>query len=385
MNPLGLVKKIKKKVKKTVKKVGESVGVDKTIKAAVKGGRKLYSATAPFNPALLGAGGFLQPGQLGIKNKENQALFDKSQQGTRIVGGALLGGAALSGMGAGAAGTAGTTGATGAGSVGGAGTFGTGLTSPYGYASGVLGSTGSGIGTAASAAGGGSFFSGLGGLGTAKGLLAGGSILAPMLMGNKMPVNTKPSGPMDMSAGNFSWGGSGGNMTAGQGLNYNQGSPGFDMNGNYSPGGSPESLQLAYLQQMMKTGGLTPEARMSRENRAKQNIRGAQADRGMFNSGLAVRQESEILPEIQAQMDQQDFSNLGQMYGMLDPMASRNFAGNQANLDRIYGLQRDRNQYLFGGAGREDEQDFLARMNYQNQQNQMWNNIGAAGMNYFLS
>lgn len=370
MNPLGLLKKIRKKVKKTVKKVGEKVGVDKTIKSAVKGGRKLYSATAPFNPALLGAGSFLQPGQLGIKNKDNAKLFDRSQQGTRIVGGALLGGAA-------------------AGAFGGAGA-GAGLAPGSNMAGYGLGAQGLPLGGNPVGAGG--FFSGLGGV---KSLLAGGALVAPALMGNKMPSpNTGNSGPMDMSAGNFDWnpGGSGsGNMTAGNGLNYNQGSSGFDMNGNYSPapggagGASPESLQLAYLKEMMQRGGLTPEARTSRENRAKQNIRGAQADRGMFNSGLAIRQEGEMMPEIQAQMDQQDFGNLGQMYGMLDPMASRNFAGNQANLDRIYGLQRDRNQYMFGGSRQEDEQDFLARMNYQNQQNQMWNNIGAAGMNYFLS
>lgn len=375
MNPLGLVKKIRKKAKKTVKKVGEKVGVDKTIKSAVKGGRKLYSATAPFNPALLGAGSFLQPGQLGIKNKANQRLFDMSQKGTRIVGGALLGGTLASGAAPGA---------------------GTSVIGGLKAAHGATGATAAAMD--AGAAGGGSFFSGLGGLGTAKGLLAGGAILAPMLQGKPENPNRSAGGPMNMSAGDFSWNpsGGGGNFTAGQGLTYNTGGGyGLDLPSSYGSG-SPESLQLAYLQQMMQSGGLTPELRAQRKNRAVQDIRSAQADRGMFNSGLALRQEAEMMPEIESQLDDVDFSRYGTMFNMLDPMGQRRFQSGmadkemafqagQADLERRYGLQRDRNKYLFGGSAQEDEQDFLARMNYQDQQSKMWQNIGAAGANYFLS
>lgn len=258
----------------------------------------------------------------------------------------------------------------------------------------TLGAEGLGVGAGAAAGTGGSM---LGGLGGVKTMLAGASILGPMLSRPANP-NTE-SGGIEQVPGNYNFypgGSSSFNEAGGGGQTFgNSGSMGGGMySGGFDPN-SPQSLQLDMIRKQMDSAGVSPEAQSFQRNQALQGIRGAQADRGMFNSGLGMQQESLLMPQIDQQFQQQRFSNLGSLYSQLNPMSQMAFQGGQnamdrnfnygmSNLDKQYGLQRQYNDIASGNVNREDTQNFNARQNYNTQIGNMWNNLGNAGFNYLL-
>ncbi len=84
--------------------------------------------------------------------------------------------------------------------------------------------------------------------------------------------------------------------------------------------GALEEEQLGLLREGREIAGISPEARKLMAERAKEQLRGAQAERGIFQSGVSAAQEAELLPLIEAQMQQQQIANIGSLVGGFNPL-----------------------------------------------------------------
>lgn len=72
--------------------------------------------------------------------------------------------------------------------------------------------------------------------------------------------------------------------------------------------GQLQDIQLAALGQARELGGITPEAQRLMMQRALEGIRSAQAERGIFESGVGAQLEAETLPLIEQQLRQQQMA-----------------------------------------------------------------------------
>ena len=93
--------------------------------------------------------------------------------------------------------------------------------------------------------------------------------------------------------------------------------------------GQFQDVQSSLLGQAQGLAGLSPEAQRLMMQRSKEGIRSAQAERGIFDSGVGAQFEAESLPLIEQQLRQQQFNAMmglaqgynpllqsqGQMYG----------------------------------------------------------------------
>lgn len=75
---------------------------------------------------------------------------------------------------------------------------------------------------------------------------------------------------------------------------------------------SSDSMK-SMLQQGYKVAGLDPKVQAQILDRYRNMVRGAQADRGIYNSGPALQQESEIMPRVEQGLKNDYFQQLMQL------------------------------------------------------------------------
>lgn len=91
-----------------------------------------------------------------------------------------------------------------------------------------------------------------------------------------------------------------------------------------------------YLDRAGQLAEIDPAALTAQEARAKDTLRGAQADRGIFNSGVGARQEAEVMPMVNANLQQLAFQNAMQMGQAYNPMIAA-YMGNAGSFNNPFG------------------------------------------------
>ena len=83
--------------------------------------------------------------------------------------------------------------------------------------------------------------------------------------------------------------------------------------------GQQESL----IAEQRQLAGTPEEAQREMLRQAREAIRGAQAQRGIFTSGVAAAQEAQLLPLIQAQLQRQRLADLAAISTQLNPLVAQ--------------------------------------------------------------
>jgi len=231
---LGTAKKLVKKATKIAKRVvpaAATLGLSEVRKLGMKS--KTFRKLGAGALGLSGLGMVLQPEQMGIKNKESQAMYTRAQRLQRIATGAVAG---------------------------------------------IAG------GMAAAPA-----FAGMGGS------LAG---MLPTTAGGWLGAGMKGLSLAKGAMGLLGGGAGGGDLSSMAGLyGAYQGYKGQE--GALSDLAEQESRYGGNIARQEELAGLDPRVAAQMKRQAVQGLRGAQAERGIYESGVSAAQEAELMPQIE--------------------------------------------------------------------------------------
>jgi hypothetical protein len=118
-----------------------------------------------------------------------------------------------------------------------------------------------------------------------------------------------------------------------------------------------ESEQGALLGRQKELAGLDPMVAAQMKNQARQDIRAAQSERGIYQSGVGARQEAEIMPQIDQAQRAWQLQQLAAITGQYQPLMAS--AGTRAGM---FGSGADFGSMLAGGEGGGGGFDMLSNL-----------------------